>query len=78
MVNAFRTIHYQEGTRGLYKGFGVTMVGYIPAEMIYYTVYEFGKRFMKDGYRKLNNWSLDRLPNVATVGMVYDILCWRV
>ena len=43
------------------------MVGYVPSELIYYSVYEYGKQFWKTSYRQ---WKArnDSLPELETVG----------
>lgn len=50
--HAIKEIRRTEGHRGLYKGFGVTVVGSLPAEMLYYTTYEFSKHTLLAAYRR--------------------------
>ena len=62
-------------TLGLYKGFGFTMLGYIPSELIYYSTYEFNKRFLKKEYTKLYKLSKERLPELKTVEPAIYLVC---
>jgi hypothetical protein len=43
-----RQTYMHEGTRGLYSGFGITFFGSAPANCIYLTSYEFGKKRLSD------------------------------
>lgn len=74
MKDAFQTIIKQEGARGLYKGFLVTTIGYIPAEIIFYSVLEYAKYSLKQLYITINNFTSNVLPDVRTVGKIYTIV----
>jgi hypothetical protein len=39
-VHAVRRIYGEEGLRGLYRGTGATVLGYVPAAAIWWSVYE--------------------------------------
>lgn len=43
LVGTVRTILHQEGLRGLYRGLGPTVWGYLPTWGIYFTVYDYVK-----------------------------------
>lgn len=58
---------------GLYKGFGITALGYFPAEILFYTTYEYGKSRMKKAYKKLENYFPDTLPSSQTIGQIFDM-----
>ncbi|CAI4060909.1 hypothetical protein SUVZ_05G0650 [Saccharomyces uvarum] len=44
----FATIFKDEGAAGLYKGLKPTILGYIPTLMIYFTVYDFSRKYSVD------------------------------
>lgn len=44
-VSTLRSIWQHEGIRGLYRGLGVTMVGYLPSFAIYFPTYHWSKGF---------------------------------
>lgn len=43
LVGTFATIWNQEGVRGLYRGLGPTIFGYLPTWAIYFTTYDYLK-----------------------------------
>ncbi|CCH57900.1 hypothetical protein TBLA_0A01000 [Henningerozyma blattae CBS 6284] len=45
LINTLRTIVYDEGIRGIYKGLTPIILGYFPTWMIYFSVYERCKKF---------------------------------
>jgi solute carrier family 25 folate transporter 32 len=52
VVGTARIIWREEGLRGLYRGLGPTVVGYLPTWAVYFTIYEkskraYGKQFCK-------------------------------
>ena len=52
------------------------MIGYIPSELIYYTVFEYGKRTLKKNYRALHQKAPDMLPSFNIVGALnFPSLC---
>ena len=49
----FADIWKSGGLRELYKGIYPTAAGYLPAWMIYFTVYDSSKRYFSDHYCKI-------------------------
>lgn len=43
------TIWKDEGFRGMYRGLGPLILGYLPTWMVYFTVYEKAKKFLEPG-----------------------------
>ncbi|ORX96882.1 mitochondrial carrier protein [Basidiobolus meristosporus CBS 931.73] len=68
-IGILKTIHHQEGVRGLFKGLGPILVGVVPARAIYFAAYGSGKRFLSD----LNGGketSLVHLSAAASAGII--------
>eukprot|EP00013_Stygamoeba_regulata_P013370 CAMPEP_0177669734 /NCGR_PEP_ID=MMETSP0447-20121125/23644_1 /TAXON_ID=0 /ORGANISM="Stygamoeba regulata, Strain BSH-02190019" /LENGTH=348 /DNA_ID=CAMNT_0019176711 /DNA_START=171 /DNA_END=1214 /DNA_ORIENTATION=+ len=64
--HAIRTIRTQEGHFGLYKGFRANVLGSLPAECLYYTVYESFKHGWKSSYPVLQERYSTVLPDAET------------
>lgn len=43
IIGTLKRIRLEEGFRGLYRGLGPTVVGYLPTWAIYFTVYDYCK-----------------------------------
>ncbi|KAL6077601.1 Solute carrier family 25 member 44 [Balamuthia mandrillaris] len=70
VMHAMRTILKQEGPRGLWKGFIVSSVGYVPTQLAYYGTYELGKQKLKQLKRAL----VDKYPNLKAHSSQLDVL----
>lgn len=47
-MSLFRKTFQEEGFKGLYRGFGVVVIGGVPGTCIYFTTYEFAKKKLMD------------------------------
>ncbi|KAF5748346.1 hypothetical protein HS088_TW04G00299 [Tripterygium wilfordii] len=47
-IDAFRKILYSDGPRGLYRGFGISIVAHAPSNAIWWTSYSMANRFISD------------------------------
>ncbi|KAG2197702.1 hypothetical protein INT47_007936 [Mucor saturninus] len=68
-VGTLKRIRLEEGFRGLYRGLGPTVVGYLPTWAIYFTVYDYCKiAWAKDLGHPGNDWML-HIASAMTAGM---------
>lgn len=65
LVGTARVIWLEDGVRGMYRGLGPMLLGYIPTWAVYMTVYDFSKDFF--GPRMENKW-LSRISASVTAG----------
>ncbi|KAI8639403.1 mitochondrial carrier domain-containing protein [Parasitella parasitica] len=71
-MGTIRRIRLEEGIRGLYRGLGPTVVGYLPTWAIYFTVYDYCKINWAKGDIE-NDW-LAHISSAMTAGMVSTTL----
>ncbi|CEP18167.1 hypothetical protein [Parasitella parasitica] len=71
-MGTIRRIRLEEGMRGLYRGLGPTVVGYLPTWAIYFTVYDYCKINWAKGDIE-NDW-LAHISSAMTAGMVSTTL----
>jgi solute carrier family 25 folate transporter 32 len=65
LVGTARTIWSEEGVRGMYRGLGPLILGYLPTWTVYFTVYEKAKGIMEGResaffFPKLKGWIMHR------------------
>ena len=71
IVGTARTIFHEEGIRGLYRGLGPMLLGYLPTWAVYLTVYENTRDFY---YEKSDSWWLARCYSSLTAGACSTVL----
>jgi hypothetical protein len=70
--HCFKTILAEEKLRGIYKGYGATLVSFGPFSAIYFTVYENSKSIMTKG----GNDSLSALQTLACASSAGALSAW--
>ncbi|KAL2013886.1 hypothetical protein VTN00DRAFT_1411 [Thermoascus crustaceus] len=65
MIGTGRMIWREEGVRGLYRGLGPMLLGYLPTWAVYLTVYDRSREFF---YDKSDSWWLSRGYASVTAG----------
>ncbi|KAG2205445.1 hypothetical protein INT46_007656 [Mucor plumbeus] len=71
-MGTMKRIRLEEGIRGLYRGLGPTVVGYLPTWAIYFTIYDYCKiNWAKDGIE--HDW-LAHISSAMTAGMISTTL----
>ncbi|KAF2235163.1 mitochondrial folate transporter-like protein/carrier [Viridothelium virens] len=65
MIGTARTIWTQDGLRGMYRGLGPMLLGYLPTWAVYMTVYEGSRDFY---YSKIDNKWIARVYASVTAG----------
>ncbi|KAF3491925.1 mitochondrial folate transporter/carrier [Arthroderma uncinatum] len=65
MIGTGRTIWRDEGLRGLYKGLGPMLLGYLPTWAVYLTIYDRSRDYF---YGQTENWWLARTYASLTAG----------
>ncbi|EZF28893.1 mitochondrial nicotinamide adenine dinucleotide transporter [Trichophyton mentagrophytes] len=65
MIGTGRTIWRDEGLRGLYKGLGPMLLGYLPTWAVYLTIYDRARDYF---YSRTENWWLARTYASLTAG----------
>ncbi|KAK4942107.1 hypothetical protein LTR10_018143 [Elasticomyces elasticus] len=71
MIGTTRVIWREEGIRGMYRGLGPMLLGYLPTWAVYLTVYENTREFW---YDKCGSWWLARCYSSLTAGACSTIL----
>ncbi|KAF2201990.1 mitochondrial folate transporter-like protein/carrier [Delitschia confertaspora ATCC 74209] len=65
LVGTARVIWKEDGVRGMYRGLGPMLLGYIPTWAVYMSVYDYSKDFF---YTKIENKWLARISASITAG----------
>ncbi|TPX36642.1 hypothetical protein SmJEL517_g01321 [Synchytrium microbalum] len=65
-----KTIWLQGGIRGLYRGIGPTLCGYIPTWGFYFTAYDYGKRYYSTRLKRKPEDSLVHLMSAMSAGLL--------
>ncbi|KAK2764024.1 hypothetical protein FQN54_009643 [Arachnomyces sp. PD_36] len=65
MIGTGRLIWKEEGVRGMYRGLGPMLLGYLPTWAVYLTVYDRSREYF---YNKTENWWLARFYASITAG----------
>ena len=71
MIGTGRTIWKEEGLRGMYRGLGPMLLGYLPTWAVYLTVYENTREFW---YDQCGNWWMARCYSSLTAGACSTVL----
>ncbi|KAJ9660437.1 hypothetical protein H2198_002555 [Neophaeococcomyces mojaviensis] len=71
VIGSARTIFKEEGIRGLYRGLGPMLLGYLPTWAVYLTIYEKARKPYED---MCSNWWLARMYASLTAGACSTIL----
>lgn len=71
VVGSARTIFKEEGIRGLYRGLGPMLMGYLPTWAVYLTIYE---KSREPYYDLCGNWWLARCYASLTAGACSTVL----
>lgn len=71
MVGTARTIWTEEGIRGLYRGLGPMLLGYLPTWAVYLSVYDSSKKWYHD---KCGSWWIARGYASLTAGACSTVL----
>ncbi|QKX56385.1 uncharacterized protein TRUGW13939_03486 [Talaromyces rugulosus] len=71
MIGTGSTIWRSEGIRGLYRGLGPMLLGYLPTWAVYLTVYDQSRAFFG---QKTDNWWLSRTYASVTAGACSTIV----
>lgn len=71
MLGTGRVIWHDEGLRGLYRGLGPMLLGYLPTWAVYLTVYENTREFY---HEKTGSWWLARCYSSLTAGACSTVL----
>ena len=71
VVGTGRVIWQEEGIRGMYRGLGPMLMGYLPTWAVYLTVYENSRDFW---YDQCDSWWLARCYSSLTAGACSTIL----
>lgn len=66
LTGTARIIWSQDGIRGLYRGLGPMLLGYIPTWAVYMSTYEFTKDFLAD--KMENKWLARTISSIAAGG----------
>ncbi|KAJ4294621.1 hypothetical protein N0V90_008312 [Kalmusia sp. IMI 367209] len=65
LVGTARVIWTQDGVRGMYRGLGPMLLGYVPTWAVYMSVYDWSKDFF---YTRIENKWLSRISASVTAG----------
>jgi len=71
VIGSAKTIFNEEGVRGLYRGLGPMLLGYLPTWAVYLTVYERARKPYED---MTSNWWLARMYASITAGACSTLL----
>jgi len=71
IIGTGRTIFREEGLRGMYRGLGPMLLGYLPTWAVYLSIYENTREFY---YEKTDNWWLARCYSSLTAGACSTVL----
>lgn len=71
MIGTGRTIWQNEGIRGMYRGLGPMLLGYLPTWAVYLSVYEKTRTYYED---MTNNWWIARCYSSLTAGACSTVL----
>lgn len=71
VIGSARTIFREEGVRGLYRGLGPMLMGYLPTWAIYLTIYE---KSREPYYDMCGNWWLARCYASLTAGACSTVI----
>eukprot|EP01095_Lingulamoeba_sp_RSL-Kostka_P001137 TRINITY_DN115_c4_g1_i1.p1 TRINITY_DN115_c4_g1~~TRINITY_DN115_c4_g1_i1.p1 ORF type:complete len:352 (+),score=54.93 TRINITY_DN115_c4_g1_i1:98-1153(+) len=76
-LHACTSISKNEGMRGFYKGFGATVAGAIPADILFYGTYEFSKNVLQKSFIKLQKVFPNSVyfRNISNVDPLIHMFC---